>query len=516
MKKLIALFLVITFGFLNPTLSAEKLERREDTYARTDTRNWSFPLKELAGSAVFYVASSVLTGDLENIATAFSTGLLCDGGVRLGQNILEYFYEKTQSRKPIPNKKQKLHEQVGQARRVVSQIGRVVNLSVNVYMLYLLVAGERTVQGFVLTEVGYPLMIGIITAGTAYNVNEILYTKNTGRTRNDRPIARFANGLSQVLLGAYFATKHKNGSYINSLSNAFDKVMKIDGFRDRPDLIASWYKNKRLAIQIYGGAGATSWSWARYRFLQMHGDFEATLGIIQTVRNTVGYFSQSLRAEIKEIQKKSGGVARPKAKRGQAPKTSTPCEPVAQPVQSGQPQNRSQNSAQGEQKPKSKTKVKTRPADGGVSHPLIHEADDEEEEPEQTKRDVQRLEALEKIMNWSRQKVLDAAVVEEEINAVLRFYPTARSENLGHNMKSITLSFPNGATHQVKYEAAHNQRGEYQGDRKDRVLDALLVCYLSGWKEDKIKEFMDRHGRMNFWNVPNFLVRILWERGEIE
>ena len=118
-------------------------------------------------------------------------------------------------------------------------------------------------------------------------------------------------------------------------------------------------------------------------------------------------------------------------------------------------------------------------------------------------------------MNLRREKNLKAKVIDEEIKALLKFLPNAKLEHLNHKLSSITLTFPNGETHQVKYEVAHTNIGIYQGDRKDRALDALLVCYLYGWNEGKIKYFMDKHGKKNFWNVPDFLVSVLWERGKV-
>lgn len=57
---------------------------------------------------------------------------------------------------------------------------------------------------------------------------------------------------------------------------------------------------------------------------------------------------------------------------------------------------------------------------------------------------------------------------------------------------------------------------EYQGCRKERVLDAITATYLCGLPEDEISTFMNNNNINRFYNIPRFLIHILGERGQYE
>lgn len=523
MRKLPAIFLVIILALSKVILTAEKFEASNSPAVTKQNyqRNWNFPCKEIASGLAFLTVSYTSPfEELADIALVASVGFLFDGAMRLSRNCIEYYAEKL-GQKEIDKRKKGLpgfyktnsgkrneldtlliHPKIKFTRSVFSLTEHFVNLAANLSLSYLLFLSDSS-HVFTISGMGYPILFTFLLAGAVYNVDEIKFTLQTGLTRGDRPVAKVSNALTQAML-AHFYFVHFSQR----------QIVKI------PEFSYAVSMPRRL----------TSGEWAFYRFLQVHGDSEAVVGLTQLILNSWEFLrhffnSQPLVEEIKPIH----FIQRPQLKLKEKPLPHYAVTPYAherkeQPFGSYSQHIRAEQSQPKEPKKKTrgeKNNFKTSSAsESSATRQEVSASSVLEEDDEYSQRDQERLDALTRIGELSRaSNTVAVRVVNQEIKAMLRFLPNASIRESGHNKSAIHIVFSNNTEFKLRFETPHQQSGasssEYKGARKERALDVLRICYLVGWDEMKIREYISAQQIVSFYNVPRHLIHILWERGDL-
>ena len=523
MRKLTVIFLMVILTLSKVTAAAEKFEAIDSPSVTKQNyqRSWNFPCKELVSGLTFLAVSYASPfEELADISLVASVGFLFDGTMRISRNFIEYFAEKL-GQKEIDKRKRGLsgfyktnlgkrneldslliHPKIRFTRSAFSLTEHFVNLAANLALTYLLFIGDSS-QVFTISGMGYPLLFTFLMAGTVYNADEIRYTLQTGLTRGDRPVAKVSNALTQAMLAHFYFVHHSQR-----------EIVKIPG----------------VSYAVSMPRRLTSGEWTFYRFLQAHGDSEAVVGLTQLMINSwefLGHFfnRQPMVEEIKpiNIMQKQQPILKDKPLPQSAVKSSgygrkeQPFEIYCQDIKA-------------EQLPPKEPKKKTRGEKinyqvSSVSESLATRQEifvslDPEADDENSQRDQERLEALTRIGELSRtSNTVAVRVINQEIGTMLRFLPNASRRESGHNKSAIHIAFSNGTEFKLRFETPHQQSGasssEYKGARKERVLDVLRICYLAGWDEAKIREYMRAQQIISFYNVPAHLIHILWERGDL-
>ncbi|MBM3632584.1 MAG: hypothetical protein FJX03_02595 [Alphaproteobacteria bacterium] len=523
MKKLPVIFLIIILALSKFTMATEKFETSASLAVTKQNyqRNWNFPCKELASGLAFLAVSYASPfEELADIAMVASVGFLFDGALRFSRNFIEYYAEKL-GQKEIDKRKKGLpgyyrthserrneletlliYPKIRSTRAAFRLTENLVNLAANLSLTYLVFIGDSS-QVFTISGVGYPILFTLLMAGTVYNADEIRYTLQTGLTRGDRPVAKISNALTQAMLAHFYFVHHSQR-----------EIVKIPG----------------LSYAVSMPRRLTSGEWAFYRFLQAHGDSEAVVGLTQLVLNSKDFlnhffYRQPIVEEIKPIHFTQKQEPIQKAK-------SVPHHAVRPPVQERKEplfESYSQD-IRAELPPPKEPKKKTRgeknnsqtssASESSAPHQGISVSPVLQEDNENNKRDQVILDALARIEQLSRHNhTLAVRVANQEISTMLRFLPNASRRESGHNKSAIHITFSNGTEFKLRFEAPHQQSGasssEYKGARKERVLDVLRICYLAGWDERKIREYMQAQQIVSFYNVPGHLIHVLWERGDL-
>jgi hypothetical protein len=484
--------------------NASSLKDDPDSYFKHYSRNYSFACAELAcGVALFSVSYTIPDEDIQHYLVVASIGMIVDATSRLGQNVVEAYFESmiTHQNKALVRKKKLTVGQTRQERfnelqlahvpttidKVRCRIGQaklVVNLAINLGTIYQLASGNAS-DSIDFTDAGMIITAGFCGASAVSNANELYYSFKTGQTRPDRPLIQIGSGTCEAVNAAIYRTNNLSLQPISRVGNT----------------IYAWY-------------ALTPGQRAIYRALQTHGDYQLFMGLFQGAWNTVNYFRQPLLEEMP----KEPAIDRNPPRMRHAQRTPSieqtqmmPPEPIL-PHQPAMPTTATPSAVE------PRTKFKTR----GVANPpsavapaaqavAAREADAE--------RNAIRAAALLRLDVLSLQPTVSVQEMDREINALLRFLPDADRVNAGHNKDAIVLYFENGSRFRTTFETPHHQKAagsnEYKKARKERALDSLRICYLLGWDEQEIRAYMAQNNRGSFYNLPAFLVHILWSRGRL-
>lgn len=501
-----------------------ELSLPKDEVVQTYERDWQTAFKKLAlATSAYGICEYVPNTVLVEGARSAGLGLGLDSIVGLLKNILEAYAEqvgiagvpesKKLSKAKMSDLKEKyVHSNIRAVRLKMSQVTHIFNLFFHFVMWYWMVKS-------VFADTGYPVeqfafyMTCIVTS-ILYNAHELHHLYKTESTRNDRPIARVAQAFSAVPL-------------LHQLQNYFDSLLSIQKIVT---------EGSKIIIQV----GWTKQQLALYLIIEMLIAYEIVVGAGQVVFNTTTYIHdyKNKRALLDKLRLMITRMSEQKKEEPKCAGQNRLRYNVAEKDVQGAPVGQN-NEAQSLLEEKSeitleltvstdpgppelpiakKTKEKTRkPGDPGRSKKSKNEKSDPVLNIGETDHDLLRRQALERLDKLSSRQTLSEEEINEEINALLRFLPTARLQEGGHNKGSLILSFPDSKKYRLSFETPHHQRGaesnEYKKSRKERVLDVLRLGYLFGWKEERIREYMAKNDIVSFYNLPAFLVRILWERG---
>ncbi len=551
-KKYIVFYITVIFS---PFLFASQLEMQEIT-KKSYTRNWEVPLKELGAAAALFGSSYVVPGDartygIQDIALTASNGLAVDAASRLVKNTLEVFAEelgrghmshkKKYDQKKLEDLAQKyIYPKIRATRLAISETRHIIMLMLQLSLACWMANATRSDKYEVMSSSTLLLSFALIIMGIRYNAHEVWYGLTTGNTRDDLPVVRLANAATDTLLSQVLIPHYNIGN------------------------------------SMYIANNLTTGQYAFYRFLQTNADYEFFTGLAQMLWNILSYVKdlkekKSLieilparapeRSVMTAFTKSSTseffkGLMRMFCKASSYGKRRNAEHPLAQELTpqkaSGHVsdglllQNPTDNAPEGNEPAMRETPMvreKSIINQGFITPQNYHDEHQESRIKEkrrgqadplratdqsrgqarpapgiETEQDRLREEALQRLTDLSKQRTVNLLEMDAEINAMLRFLPAARRVDMGHNKEAIIISFEHGRNYRLTFEAPHQQRAadsnEYKASRKERVLDVLRICYLLGWSEDRIKSYMARNEIVSFYNLPAFLVHILWTRGE--
>lgn len=538
MQKMFSIFLIIVFC-CQPFAKASNPEILEEIKIEKSTRNWTGQAKRLGvGLAIF--GASYLAGD-DNIVHTIemvSTYYIASSLMSLGRYCLEWYGEsvakaqhtstnKGRQKGKITSQQSKKVERAAQenirlTRAFLRQSQNLINAALKVGAVYAIFQ-----HNFSDEPVNTALMASMHLGGLLYNINEIKYTYTTGQTRNDIPVLGIIDGISEV-----------------TMANTLFHYWQGPGFEFMPGFFLPIHQP------------LTSSQWAIYRFLQIHGDLQAIRGIFQIPSNLISGFRtylksnqqinegflqqlaapqphhaavpqghQPLLAQVPQpaqlLQVPQQQPVHPLPAQGVAPQAPQQIA-VPQPHHAAVPLIQQQPAAliapQPAPQPPLAAKKPRRHAAHHAAAPLLPQLPSPALQP--TQEDLKRQEALDRIQEYRKATTIKKKTINQEISQLLSFLTDASLDHLNHGKRAIVINLGDGKNFRLIFEPPHEQNNaasdEYKGERKTRVLDALQVGYLHNWDEDKIKEFMDANNIIRFYNIPLFLLHILWDRGQDE
>jgi hypothetical protein len=515
MKKALLVLLIIVFGF-HSSLKASEHSTLEETKIERNSRNWSQEAKRfgygvLALSASYAASSMIGDEDVTHIISMVSTYYLTSSLMNLGQYCLEWYTESVtkaqyalrrkepQRRKITVQNSEKIdlavQENIRLPRVFLRQTQSLLNATLKIGALYVLsqhYEQDRLLQAFIHAST--------LAGGLIYNMNELRHTYTTGQVRNDIPLLGILDAYCEALIAAQL----------------------FSGWSNRP--LSQWSTTQEFKISpdhvLVKEQPFSSTEWTFYRFLQLHSDVQAIRGALQIPSNIISGFRSYFKREPQIIERhvitppRVQNVALMPPPQAFSNLTSTAPNNVA----SSSSEIRTHHaSSEPEGQRAQKIKVKRRGTPGApheAAPPLSQEEElDELPSPE----DIIRTTALARIQALRQATTIKETLINQEIRQLLSFLTNSSLENIGHGKRAIIIRFKDGKSFRIIFEAPHEQSNaasdEYKGYRKTRVLEALQVGYLHGWSEKKILGFMNAHNINRFYNIPLFLLHILWERG---
>jgi len=554
MQKIFSILLIIAVCF-HPLAKASNPEILEETKIEKSTRNWTEQAKRLGvGLAIFgasYLASSV-TGD-DNIVHAIemvSTYYIASSLTTFGRYCLEWYGESVakaqhtstskgrQKGKITPQQSEKVEraaqENIRLTRFFLRQSQNLINAALKVGALYAIFR-----HNFSDEPINTALMASMHLRGLLYNIYEINYTYTTGQTRSDIPVLGILDGISEA-----------------TTANQLFHYWQGPGLEIMPGFFLPIHQP------------LTSSQWAIFRFLQIHGDLQAIRGVFQIPSNIISGFRTYLKSNQPINERFLQQLAAPQPHHAAVPQGHQPLllAPVPQPAQLLQvpqqqpvpplpaqgvaPQAPQQIAAPqphhaavpliqqqpaaaaplpaaliapqpAPQPPLAANKPQRQAAHDAAAplHPQLPAAAPQQT-PEELERNLKRQEALARIQGYHQASTIKKATINQEIRQLLAFLTNASLVNSTHGKRAIDINFGDGKSFRLIFEPPHAQNNaasdEYKGYRKERVLDALQVGYLLGWDQDKIIKFMNDNNIVRFYNIPLFLLHILWDRGQDE
>lgn len=512
MKKLYSLCLVLAALF-QLSVTASQLEIQKNLRRDGFERDWKQPLRELAVGSGLFGASYLLPHDYhklnaQDMVTVTSVGLLIDALEKIATNVTEAYGEKI-GLAQIEALKRRLHRTNAQellsryvypkiqaTRLARSYCSHTLNLLFQMTVLLWMSKEFYAAEDAQTALKAYVVWLAILCAGIVYNAIEIHHAYTTKTTRNDRPIARVANGIAQVALSQYIGVQGGDLLYVTTIIDSTGEIQV-----SRVPMFPFLY--------------------TLYRFFQTHSDYEFFLGGTHVLWNLLSHIRElrNRKTLVEELPARTPVRPSPSAKRNRLSDRSAHTEVPVRLV--ADPEKPEASESEVDQAPRVKVKTRKQAPDENNNEPALGEMVEAVETilPAQvTENDRARQEALDRLQELDRKRTVSVEEMNEEINRMLRLLPHAKLASAGHRKQAIILTFSNGGQYRVTYETPHLQRfgddNEYRAARKERVIDALRVCYLCGWKEELIKDFMRRNNIISFINLPAFLVHILWERGK--
>lgn len=462
-----------------------------------NARNWKKQLRNVSIGVLFCGASSAITHDnLNQISSMFGLSLIVTSTTTMFRYVCEWYAEevsKAQS-SPSPKRKKKegknlsentkkaIDQNIQFTRALFEQARNLGNVALKFYMLYTLV------QFYDLENFPLP---GMVAASAAYDLYEIGHTYSTGKTRNNMPI--------MALIDSYCKIVYAISLYLSWSEEGFD-----------PSSLLTPIKN------IF------------FQGLKIHGETGLNMALIQMFYNMAnGVYSHFINLSLVTIDNGDTPllpIVSTKTYPSMKTMTSFSVDPVAPVSSSSASQDlktllslpsidlmiHSPQESPIQQKKKVKTKGKMQ-ENVPVTPPTI------QTRIILSKRDQQRNNALERIQSYRSKNIVKKTLIDQEIRSLKSFSHDIFICRAGHGKQAITI---NGNEFKAFFEPSHGKqkvsKDEYQGYRKERILDALQVSYLYGWDEDKILDFMKVNNINRFYNIPSFLIHILWNRGRYE
>lgn len=504
----------VLFTVTYSAVGAQQVLEKPESYSR----NWETPAKELVGAAAGYALSTVLPNDpnkmsLADIPLVASAGLGYDALYRLGKNCIEAYLEQVAeaqySHLRISKKSliQKVSKQIQSSRYTLSQFHHALRAALQLYVFYALVSGDY-IGSYPLNQRDIMLCGGIMWLGIVYHLNELYESYRSGKMRNNRPVAKILDGATDALLAECFYNFCGINSTIDHIVSQGDTYYVI---------LRRW----------------TPEEWVFFRCLQAHADYDYITGAIQVLWNILQYGIKMRegKAIVEPVPQKpelsmlnilpqkpnssSPALVLPKSSNASVRLDQAPSAPRAlRPEWRDLAGSEEESSVVATQR----VKVKTRRSPDAASNVATSSDASFEEPAPETALDRLRKVALERLETLSARKTVSVQEMNQEINAMLGIISNASRGDGGHNKGALVLNFGEGKKYRLTYETPHQQAGahsnEYMHARKERLIDALRVCYLAGWDEDKIKAYMASNNIVSFYNVPHFLLYILWDRGE--
>ncbi len=533
MKRIISVLLIIIFGF-QTSLKATHIELSDEVRnARSSTlskglektppiseelktsRNWGKQSKLFGLGVGLLIASCIaesfnINDNISQLILMATTYCFVTSFVNLGRYFFEWYGESvakaeyglkqkaSQKGKTTPKQAEKLEQAVQNnirlTRTLFRQSQNLINASLKISALYVIFQNDDFNAS--LENIAF---ISLISGGFIYNINEIKHTYTSGKVRNDIPLLGILNGVCEALIAA----------------NLFNY------WQNRGLEIAPGFS---LPIRM----PLTSSQWAFYRFLQVHGDLESIGNALQLPLNIVSgiqsYFKKSPQI-IEENKQEAATKFMPSSQqseplsfsRTQFPSTEHKLNDQSFIVDPNTHFAPSTTKKINRHEPKVKIKTKGTPS---LSLPTTTPTPLEEREDILSEKDTIRQKALAHIQELRQETTIKEATINQEIRQLLAFLTNARLEKVGHGKQAIIINFKDNKSFRIIFEAPHEQSNassdEYKGYRKTRVLDALQVGYLYGWNEAKILQFMNINNINRFYNIPLFLIHILWERGQYQ
>lgn len=532
MKKVFSLFLVIAFCSY-PFAQASQQEILEDTRIEKSPRHWMYEIKRLgAGLVAFgtsYVASSFTENDtIPDAINVFSTYYVTSSLMTLGRYCLEWYGEsvayahhtskgKGRQKGKITSQQAEKAEHAAQAniqltRVYLRQTQSLINAALKVGTLYTLS------QHYDPDNTSWVLFwASTFTSGLVYNLNELRHTATTRQARNDIPVLGIIDGLCEAMV-AHNLFSHWRGPGLEIIPGLF--------------------------LPIY--RPLTSPEWALYRLLQLHGDAQAFNGVFQIFSNVISGFHEYFTKEPQILEQLNPAPRRTRhpaldiayagvPQQSVAPQPHHAAIPLNHPLPAmplPTPQNQQvlqlpiapQQAAAPQPHHAAVPPIQhldQRPARSKQRRaPQLHHEEVPLNQPQlqPSAKNLTRQEALERIQEYRQTSIIKKKTINQEIAQLLSFLTNAAHENLSHGKQAIVINFEEDKSFRIIFEPPHHQRNaasdEYKGHRKTRVLDALQVGYLHGWNEAEILAFMNAHNINGFYNIPLFLLHILWTRGE--
>ena len=490
-----------------PSRSRAFIPPPEDDFLKNEqsySRNWYQPLRNIAGGAILLGCSYFAPDEYsESFIIAIGAGIMGNNALKIFGYAIECFWNavegervreeigKSKNLRKDPKKQEefaqkRIEKSSSNARIMVRQALNLTNLSMKFLVLYNGFQNGNFNDSDVRNH--NLIFMSLIGAGAANNLNEIIHCWRTGQDRKYIPIFEIFDGICEIALGRYF----------------FD----------------SWAtQNLELApgIILPIARDLTNIESVIYRSLLAHGDCQALNGFFQIPLNALNYIRnlKNKKIVVEEMPSVNFFNKRSLNRFDIAPS-------VINPPSSGLGSLKEENeeSDQEREQTKFKEKLKTRkPGNNSAQKMDIPNKTQYKQNTEaQDVNERDRKLALNHLQTLRTKDTLKKREVNEELSKLFRLLPNTSLETAGHNKKAIILHFENGRKFKIVYEEPHQQRNadadEYKGYRKDRVLDALQVAYLYGWDEQKIRNFLSQNSIIHFYNLPEFLIHILWTRGQ--
>ncbi|AIL12714.1 hypothetical protein IM40_02950 [Candidatus Paracaedimonas acanthamoebae] len=531
MQKIFPFLLMIAFCF-NPLTKASHQEILDETKIEKSSRNWTREIKRLGYGLVAlgtsYAASSLTENDdIPDAINVLSTYYLTSSLMTLGRYCLEWYGESVAKAQHIStgrgHKKGKMalqqsekveraaQENIRLTRAFLRQTQSLINAALKVGAIYTIFQHNLSDE-----PLNTAFVASMYVAGLIYNLNELRHTYTTGQARSDIPVLGILDGMCEV-----------------TAANKLFHYWRGPGLEIMPGFFLPIYHQS-----------LTSTQWAIYRFLQMHGDAQAINGVFQIFSNIISGSQAYLKRNSQIIERLLQQPATPQSHQAGAPQGHQPLlahlpQPaqllqVPQPHHAAAPQIQQPPAAVVAPLPVAHMVPQPAPqqplATRRPRHQTPHHAAAPlhpqlpAPAPQPTPKDLERQEALTRIQAYRQATTIKESEINKEIQGLIKILTNdslkrkASLKNLKHGKRAIVIDFGNGKSFRIVFEPPHAQNNaasdEYKGYGKTRVLDALQVGHLYGWDEDKILKFMDDNNITRFYNIPLFLLHILWDRGE--